>query len=186
MRHKNSIVSRRTFLHATGAAVAATQAIPRTRTARAAGQANRAIRWGMIGTGGQGRVEISCLLAQEDDVQPAALCDIRPEALSEALKLLPDHKVKTYDDYRRLLDNPDIDVVAILTPPYLHKEMTLAALQAGKHVYCEKPMAVTPEDLGEMVQASKRYKPVLQIGAERRYSPAECIGVDVRVMRPVG
>ena len=78
--------------------------------------------------------------------------------------------MKVYEDYRRLLDDKEVDTVSIITPPHLHKEMTRAALDAGKHVYCEKPMAITPQDLDEMVEMSRKYKPVLQIGAERRYS----------------
>src|SRR5512147_192446 len=98
MECKDNQITRRSFIQAAGATAAA-GAFSRAGTARTASQANRALRWGMIGTGGQGRVEISCLLAQDADVKPAALCDIRPEALAEALKLLPDQKVKTYDDY---------------------------------------------------------------------------------------
>jgi predicted dehydrogenase len=169
MKPSQSTFTRRGFLRQAGAAVAATQVLPRTRTARAASQANNRLRWGMIGTGGQGRAELPTLLAVEN-VEPAAICDINPQAIDEAMKLLPDHKPKIYKDYRELLDDKDIDTVSIITPPHLHKEMTLAALKAGKHVYCEKPMAITPGDLDEMVAASKAYKPVLQIGAERRYS----------------
>lgn len=162
-------VTRRGFLKQAGTAVVAGHVVHRVSTAAAASQANNTIRWGMIGTGGQGCVEIPSLLAVQG-VEPAAICDIRPKAIDEAKKLLGDRKVKVYEDYRKLLDNKELDAVAVVTPPHLHKEMTHAALEAGKHVYCEKPMAVTPQDLDEMVEMSKKYKQVLQIGAERRYS----------------
>ena len=179
MEHAKEELTRRGLLRQAGVAVGAVHAASRARTARAASKTNRTLRWGMIGTGGQGRVEIPSLLAV-DDVEPAALCDIKPEALAKAMKLLPDHKPRIYKDYRKLLDDKDIDTVSIITPPHLHKEMTLATLEAGKHVYCEKPMAAAPEDLNEMVAASAKYKPVLQIGAERRYS--EIIREIVRIL----
>ncbi|NLE59045.1 MAG: Gfo/Idh/MocA family oxidoreductase, partial [Planctomycetes bacterium] len=172
-------LTRRGFLKQAGAAVAAAQVVNRAATARAASQATSKIRWGMIGTGGQGCVEIPSLLAVAG-AEPAAICDIRPKAIDEAKKLLGDRKVKVYSDYRELVADKDVDIVSIVTPPHLHKEMTRAALEAGKHVYCEKPMAVTPEDLDEMVEMSRKYKPVLQIGAERRYS--EIIREAVRVI----
>lgn len=180
MAHTHESLSRRRFLVQAGAAAGAVGLSARARSARASSKAVRKLRWGMIGTGGQGRVEIPSLLAI-DDVEPAAICDIDEKAIGQARKLLGEHPVKTYKDYRQLLDDPDVDTVSIVTPPHLHREMTEAALQAGKHVYCEKPMAVTPEDLDAMVAVSDRHgKLVLQIGAERRYS--EIIREAVRVI----
>jgi len=169
MDSRNDKLTRRGFLQQAGTAIAAVQVVNRGRTARAASQAGNKLRWGMIGTGGQGCAEIPALLAVEG-VEPAAICDINPKAIDEALKLLPDPKPRVYKDYRELLDDKSVDTVSIITPPHLHKEMTRSALEAGKHVYCEKPMAVTPQDLDEMVDMSRKHKPILQIGAERRYS----------------
>lgn len=169
MKPQANQLTRRRLLQQAGTAVAAAHVLNRGQMARAASQAGNRIRWGMIGTGGQGCAEIPSLLAVEG-IEPAAICDIRPKAVDEAMKLLPDPKPRAYHDYRQMIDDKTVDAVAIVTPPHLHKEMTRAALEAGKHVYCEKPMAVTPEDLDEMVEMSRTYKPVLQIGAERRYS----------------
>ena len=172
MKQATNTLTRRGFLKRTGVAMGAAQVASRAGTARAASKANRKLRWGMIGTGGQGCAEIPALLAV-DDVEPVAICDINDEAIENANSKFArtDYTPKVYRDYRKLLDDKDVDTVSIITPPHLHKEMTLAALQAGKHVYCEKPMAVTPQHLNDMVAASEKYdKLVLQIGAERRYS----------------
>lgn len=84
----------------------------------------------------------------------------------------PDYKVKTYSDYRRLLDQKDVEAVVIATPHYLHGPMAIEALEAGKHVYCEKAMAYTigeNQDLYNLVQRLPGR--VFQVGHQRRYSP---------------
>ena len=102
-------------------------------------------------------------------VQLSAICDVEPERLAEAGKKF--HIEKLYQDYRDLLADPEIDAVIVCTPDYLHKEMTVAALQAGKHVLCEKPMAMEVSDCLEMIEAEKKYGKKLMIGQICRYTP---------------
>ena len=73
-----------------------------------------------------------------------ALCDIKPDRLDKAATAAARDNPATYADWRQLIERKDVDAVFIATPPYLHSEMAVAALQAGKHVYCEKPLGITP------------------------------------------
>ena len=98
-----------------------------------------------------------------------AICDID---LDKAKKVASDFNVEhVYADYHDLLNREDIDAVVICTPDQLHREMTVAALEAGKHVLCEKPMALTREDCAAMVAAGKKSDKKLMIGQICRYTP---------------
>jgi predicted dehydrogenase len=77
---------------------------------------------------------------------------------------IPDRNVYSYDDFHRIADNPDIDVVYIVTPNHLHKPQTLTAANAGKHVWCEKPMAPRLEDALAMRQAARSAGRVAVLG----------------------
>jgi predicted dehydrogenase len=77
-----------------------------------------------------------------------------------------------YGDWRKLIDEVDCDVVSIVTPPYLHHEMTLAAVERGRHVFCEKPFASSVAEAVEMVQAVERSGLVHAVDHEFRYRPA--------------
>ena len=76
-----------------------------------------------------------------------------------------------YSEFRRMLDRKDIDAVVIATPVDLHKEMSVAALEVGKHVYCEKPMALTPEDCRMVTNAAAAAKGIWQAGFQLRHDP---------------
>jgi predicted dehydrogenase len=76
----------------------------------------------------------------------------------------------SYSDYTELLARKDVDAVLICVPPFLHKEITLAAARAGKHIYCEKPMAMTSLECQQMIDAAKAANVVLQIGYVLRFS----------------
>src|SRR6476646_9371058 len=72
------------------------------------------------------------------------------------------HSPDTYTEYRKLLERKDIDAVVIATPVDFHKEMAIAALEIGKNVYCEKPMAVTPEDCRQVTNTAASAKGIFQ------------------------
>jgi predicted dehydrogenase len=98
-----------------------------------------------------------------------AICDLNlPEAKQFAAKYGVKH---VFRDYRDMLAREDLDLVSIATPNHLHAEMTIAALQAGKHVLCEKPMAIKVEDAEAMVQAAKKAKRRLGINVGLRFYP---------------
>ncbi len=123
---------------------------------------------GIIGAGGIAQNherEISKL----DDCKITAVCDIREDAAAEMAQR---HGAKVFTDYRELLKT-DVDIVYILTAPYLHKEMTIAAAQAGKHIFVEKPLALNYEDCVEMMEAVDKAGVKCQVGYVVGYNPAQ-------------
>jgi predicted dehydrogenase len=76
------------------------------------------------------------------------------------------------DDYRELVARDDVDIVNVCTPNYLHREQVLAALEAGKHVYCDKPLAMNTREAEEMVEAARKAGTTCQVTFHNRYSPA--------------
>src|SRR5262249_35133026 len=76
--------------------------------------------------------------------QVTAICDNYEAAVTKAKEIAP--KATGFADYRKLLESPDVEAVIVATPTYQHKEIALAALQAGKHLYCEAPLAASVED----------------------------------------
>jgi UDP-N-acetylglucosamine 3-dehydrogenase len=102
------------------------------------------------------------VLADMPGVELAALCTRRPERLQEFADRF--HVGKTYTDYRELLADPDIDAVSIVTHVNDHRDLAVAALQAGKHVLLEKPMAGTVEDCETILKAAKAAKGIFMVG----------------------
>ncbi len=126
------------------------------------------VRIGFIGTGSRGQFHLNNLKSNPmADV--VALCDNYPPHLKDASAIFP--KAKMYADYRQLLENKDIQAVMIATPLNEHAHMTIEALQAGKHVFCEKSMAMTPQDCFDMYNTFKQSGKVLFIGQQRLYDP---------------
>ncbi len=126
------------------------------------------LRIGVIGLGWFG--EIHCeTLAGIPNIELAALCTRRPERLSEQARKFG--VKKTYTDYRDMLDDKSIDAVSIVTMWDQHTDPAIAALEAGKHVFLEKPMASTVADCNKIIAASKKAKGVLQIGHICRFNP---------------
>ena len=127
------------------------------------------IRTGIIGTGNRGG-HLWRNLVKLEGVKLVAACDIKPDRLDQALSVAGRDNPTGYSDYRKLLERKDIDAVFIATPCDLHVEMTIAALQAGKHVYCEKPIGVTPESIARLLKVAQSSKTILQVGQQMRYS----------------
>lgn len=121
----------------------------------------------VIGTGNRGSYLLRGALEQPG-VKVTALCDVKPDRLDSAATLAARDKPRTYTDYRRLLEQPDVGAVFIATPCDLHVEMAIAALKAGKHVYCEKPVGITPESISELLRVARQSKTVFQIGQQLR------------------
>jgi len=149
--------SRRNFIGRVATGIAGTLAAPGTVLG-----ANDRIRAGIIGPGSRGqeimREAISC-----PNTEIVAAADIYTRRLEEAKKIAPD--IKTYMNYRDLLDDKSIDAVLIATPQHLHCECFVAALEAGKHVYQEKTMAFTVDHAKRMRAAYKKAgKRTVQIG----------------------
>jgi predicted dehydrogenase len=129
------------------------------------------LRFGVIGCNGMGWSNMFSLLKQEN-VECIGLCDVDESVLKRRLdnyKSLRDNKPKTYADYRDLLSNPDIDAVVIGTPDHWHCRMFCDALEAGKHVYVEKPLANSIEEAYIMRRAAAKHPHLrVQVGQWQR------------------
>lgn len=154
-----SAIERRHFLMmpALGAAAATVQAAP------AGGKVGTAV----IGTGNRGSYVLKGAM-EHPSSRIVALCDLKPDRLDNAASIAVRDKPVTEKDYRKVLERKDVEAVIIATPPYLHPEMAIAALQAGKHVYCEKPVGITPEGVREVVKAVRSSKTVFTVGQQLR------------------
>lgn len=125
----------------------------------------------VIGLGAWGR-EILDQLARLPQADVAAICDNYPASLKRSAAKAP--SAKPTDDYKTILADAEIKAVIVATPTHLHKEITVAALAAGKHVYCEVPLAVTIEDAKAIALAAKKAgKLVFQPGLQLRSDPQE-------------
>ena len=110
------------------------------------------LRVGIIGCGGIANGKHMPALAKLDTVEMVAFCDIVEERASKAAKEFGTPDAEVYTDYRELLEDKSIDVVHVCTPNSSHAEITIAALESGKHVMCEKPMAKTAAEARQMVE----------------------------------
>ncbi|RUL89784.1 Gfo/Idh/MocA family protein [Tautonia sociabilis] len=161
-------ISRRNFLASSALAAGAMAA--GTGTGPAVGASprrrrpgpNEQVVLGFIGTGGMGRGLIN-RFKDFDDVRIAAVCDVyEPHAL-EAVSV-SGASPEVYSDFRRVLDREDIDAVVVATPDHWHAIPTILACQAGKDVYCEKPLAWSIGEGARVADASEKYRRVTQMG----------------------
>jgi myo-inositol 2-dehydrogenase/D-chiro-inositol 1-dehydrogenase len=135
------------------------------------GGAEPEIRAAMVGVGSRGTQLLRQVLEQQN-VKVTAICDIDAQARDRAQGLAQRDNPKSFTDYRRVLELADVDAVVVATPCDLHAEMAAACLEAGKHVYCEKPLGVTPEQVALALRAARRSQAVFQIGQQLRYFPS--------------
>ena len=126
------------------------------------------VELGLIGVGRQGRA-IIVELQKLDNVTIGAICDSDESRLNAATRRAPN--AQAYPDYRRLLDDKSIRGVIIATPTHLHTQIALDALAAGKHVYCEAPLAHTIDDCKRIAGAAATAKTVFAVGLEGRSNP---------------
>ena len=129
------------------------------------------LKIGIIGCGGIANGKHMPSLAKLEQVEMTAFCDIVIERAKEAADKYGVPGAKVYEDYTQLLEDSSIDVVHVCTPNDSHAEITIAALEAGKHVMCEKPMAKTAADARKMLEAAKRTGKKLTIGYNNRFRP---------------
>ena len=134
--------------------------------ARSVQGANTRVRVGVIGTGGRARGLMN-QLRNIAGVEFAAVCDVYEPRLLQAAEIAGPGALKIAD-YRRILDNREIDAVLIGAPDHWHKTMTLNAVAAGKDVYIEKPVSHSIEEGAEMVKAIEASKQVVQTGTQQR------------------
>jgi predicted dehydrogenase len=131
--------------------------------------ANERIRLGFIGLGNRGDQVLDGFLVHKD-AEVVAICDLYQPYLDFAAKKIGGSP-KQYHDYRKLLDQKDIDAVVISTPDHWHALQTIHACQANRDVYVEKPLSLAVEEGRKMVQFARKHKRVTQVGIMRRSAP---------------
>jgi len=164
-RHANQI-SRRSFLRNTAAAGVAISIVPRHVLGAGQTPPSETIVAGLVGCGGQGGEDLNSYIKKVGgNYKLAARCDVK--FLGRA-----DNKT-IYTDFRRVMDRKDIDVISVATPPHWHALITIAAMQSGKDVLCEKPMTKFIAEGRAVVNAAKRYGRVFQIGTGGRFGASK-------------
>ncbi|OWK41836.1 Gfo/Idh/MocA family protein [Fimbriiglobus ruber] len=168
--------TRRTFLQT----AAATGAVAFGAPAVQARGANEKLNIGLIGSGNRGRTILR--EAMRLGHRAVALCDIaefRLETVAKAVDEAEQDKPKFYSDYRKLLEHPSLDAVIITTPDHHHKEILVAAMQAEKDAYVEKPLTKSIDEGAEMIEAVRKANRVVQVGNQRHSGPhwEECVKV---------
>lgn len=159
----NTPTDRRSFLRTAGVSALAAGA------SALQAQNEKPLRIAVIGTGHRGWAHLA-ILKNMPQYQVVALADPTPENLDKGASLAPG--AKTYSDYRKLLsERNDIDAVVVITPSFLHAEVTIAALNRGLPVLCEKPMATNVDDANRMIAASRKSGKLLYIGFQKRLLP---------------
>ena len=186
----HSIRSRRDFLK-TSAALGAAYVVPASVLGSNA-PSNR-INVGVIGTGTRGTPDMQ-LFMRNDDVQVVAICDVNTASYGyrnekkrmgrePALEIANKHYagktpsghfkgVAAYRDFRKIIDRDDVDVVAVVTPDHWHRAMTVMAAEAGKDIFCQKPMTLTIRDGQEMIKAVRTNNRIFQTGSQWRSNAA--------------
>ncbi|MCH2104173.1 MAG: Gfo/Idh/MocA family oxidoreductase [Planctomycetes bacterium] len=162
-----SATDRRSFLKTAALGAAATWIQPELGALYAL-PSGKALRVGLVGCGRQGRA-ILAELAKIEGVSVTAICDTDERRLSSSARRAPE--AKAYATHAELLEANDVDAVVVATPTHLHVAPTVDALKAGKHVYCEAPLAHTIEDAKTIATAARGATGVFQAGFLGRSNP---------------
>ncbi|GAC1421959.1 MAG: Gfo/Idh/MocA family oxidoreductase [Acidobacteriaceae bacterium] len=166
--------SRRQFLQS-AAATSATLAL--TRSARSYAQimgSNERVNFAVIGLNGRAGAHLSALHANTKNACITEVCDVDSTILDrfagKTTQVMGDAP-KSQKDFRKVLASKDVDVITIATPDHWHAPMAILGLEAGKHVYVEKPCSHNPAEGEMLVAAQKKYNKVCQMGSQQRSSP---------------
>ncbi len=139
------------------------------------GLQDKPLRVGLIGCGWYGKCDLFRLI-QVAPVEVVSLCDVDKRMLAEAADMVAQRqashkKPRTYGDFRQMLKEKDLDVVLIGTPDHWHALQTIAAIEAGADVYCQKPISVDIAEGEAMLAAARKHGRTVQIGTQRRSTP---------------
>ena len=149
-------------------------------------QTSKKYKMGLIGCGNRGRQLIDSL-NNVQEIEVAALCDLLPHKMKlRADQIKSGPKPRFFEKVEDLLKMQELDCIAIVTENDSHKDLTIAGFEAGKHVWCEKPLGLTVAECNEIIGAMERTRKVLQVGHQRRHSPEYKALIDVVRSRPLG
>jgi len=155
-------LNRRQFLaRGSSAAAGLWLAAPQFLRAQGAVSANDKLNIGVIGVNGQGGYSIDQL---KNITNIVALCDVDDQRMAPAAQKFP--AAKTYRDFRRLVDQKDLDAIVVATPDHTHAVASVAALHSGRHLYCEKPLARTIAEVRTITEVARKTGRVTQIGTQ--------------------
>ncbi len=175
------MTSRRIFLKSSGTAAAGITLVSSLSSTVASCAASNKVNVGLVGCNGMGFSDLKTFL-ENPEVECIALCDIDESVLNrraaDVEKIRGKKPANLYKDWRKLIENKNIDVVIIGTPDHWHCMIMVAACEAGKDVYCEKPLGNSIEECNLMVKAAKKYKSVVQVGQWQRSDPHWLSAVD--------
>jgi predicted dehydrogenase len=171
--------NRRNFLKTTTLAAASVPFIGALSSSVRAAGPDRKLGFALVGLGSLSTHQIAPALSKTNFCKLAGIVTGTP-AKAEKWKAqynLPDKNIYSYDTMEQMADNPEIDVVYVVTPNALHAEHTIKAAKAGKHVLCEKPMEVSSEKCRQMIDACKKAGRQLAIGYRLHFEPnnLECV-----------
>ncbi len=134
---------------------------------------NEKLVCGLIGAKGMGFADLQAFLRQKN-TECAAICDVDESVLNQRIadtEKIQGKKPKGFKDYRKLLEEPGIDVIIIGTPDHWHCLPMVEACEAGLDVYCEKPLGNSIEEINIMERAANKYDTVVQVGMWQRSDP---------------
>ena len=188
----NKNLSRRNFLGlagATGLGVALSNnplmAAPYIREEKETYK-GKVFKMGIIGCGSRSRTIIEAL-NNVPEIEIAALCDIVPHKMGQRAELITSGaKPKFFNSLDEMLNMSELDCIGVITPNDTHRDIVITALEAGKHVWCEKHMAMTVVECNDINGVVERTRKVLQIGHQRRHAAGFKDLVDVFRNKPVG
>ncbi len=165
-------LSRRGFIR-TGAIGIGALALAPALSALALTKPQKKLGIAIVGLGSYAGGQIAPALQRTQNCYLAGLVSGHPTKAAEwaAKYNVPSKNIYNYENFDTIANNPDIDVVYVILPVALHKEYTIRAAKAGKHVLCEKPMAVTSKDCEEMIAACNKAKRMLSIGYRMHFEP---------------
>lgn len=135
--------------------------------------ANNRVRLGVMGTNGRGS-SLARSFVSIPDVEIACICDVDDRAAGKGVQAVGSKQArppKVFKDFRRMLDERELDAVVIAAPDHWHATATILACAAGKHVYVEKPISHNPREGELMIAAARKYSRVVQVGTQRRSMP---------------
>ncbi|MCA9426268.1 MAG: Gfo/Idh/MocA family oxidoreductase, partial [Candidatus Omnitrophica bacterium] len=166
-----SSISRRNFIGAstTAAVGTALTAVAATAEEKKVSE-NDKLNIALIGCGGMGGGDLRDHL-KTGETNCVAVCDVDDSHANEKANQVEEHSGKRpdiYKDFRKVLDRDDIDTVIVATPDHWHALIAISACQAGKDVYCEKPLATSIHEGRVMVDAAEKYGRIVQIGTQQR------------------
>src|SRR5262249_47419905 len=151
-------LSRRRFMQESASLAASAAVLGRAWGSLKEPSANNRLNIGVIGVAAQGAYNLGNVSSENI----VALCDVDTHRAGKARE---DHRKATfYQDFRKLLDQKDIDAVVVATPDHMHAIPALMAMRAGKHVYCEKPLAHNVREVRLMRETAAKHKVVTQMG----------------------